>query len=215
MGNVLNNTIEQTSSTDGEIVVSPKCYAFVNEILNAGTEWMAISRTVELHVLQSLIRRGLLERTGFVKGRYGTRGRVRLVGDYTRIVCGEELGPRRPRTRKAEPPPPVPSGWVQFERALLPLDRSAVARFLDETSSTAQREFEKRKQDGLTDTRVTEAVRGLRGERLIAKLRELEAEYALGFREFLTTKLGFTTELIAILGVPECGPDTPEPMVRR
>jgi hypothetical protein len=211
----LNNTIQTATDGASEIIISPKCYTYLTEILNAGADaqWVPISRAIEHHVLHTLEKRGLLERAGFVKGRYGTRGKVRLIGDYTRVTCGVSA----PQTRRihVKKMPPAPDGVFQVPQAALPLDRRQVSRFLDETSPTAQREFEKRRQDGLTDVQVIDAVRGLRGDRLIAKLRDIEAQHEMTFDQFLTVKLGFTSELITILGVPECGPDTPEPLVRR
>jgi len=99
---------------------------------------------------------------------------------------------------------------IQIPKAALPLNHAQVTAYLDAVSSTSQREFEKRKQDGLTDVEVSKAIKGLRGPSLIAKMRELEAVQDQSFEQYLHT-LGFPSEMIFILGIPKVGVDTPDP----
>lgn len=97
-------------------------------------------------------------------------------------------------------------GVVSIPRAALPFDHAKVRQYLEAVAPNAQRAFEQRKQEGLTDVEVSRAIKGLKGGMLVAKMRELEATTNQTFREHLTT-LGFTSEMIDVLGIPEVGPD--------
>lgn len=97
----------------------------------------------------------------------------------------------------------------ELPRAWLPLDRTKVTQFIQATTSTQQREFEKTKQDGLSDVEVSKAIKGLKGEALFAKMRELEDRHNETFQDHIIRQFGI--HFFDILGIPETGPDSPDP----
>lgn len=104
--------------------------------------------------------------------------------------------------------PSFPRGFVPIPETMLPLDFTKVRQYMEAVNGNAQREFERRKQNGLTEQEVTRAIKGLSGPLLLAKLRQLEDEQGQTFEQYLNVGLGFPSEMIKLFGIPEPGPDT-------
>jgi hypothetical protein len=80
--------------------------------------------------------------------------------------------------------------------------------YLDAVRGDAQREFERRKQEGPTDVEFAKATKGLKGQALRQKIRELDVQFDMDFETFIRGQ--FPSEMVTILGIPEAGPDQPD-----
>jgi hypothetical protein len=88
-------------------------------------------------------------------------------------------------------------------------DHGKVRAYLDAVNSNSQREWEKRRQEGLTDVELAKATKGLRGQALQKKTHEFFEAQNQTFEDYLRS-LGFESIMIEVLGVPDVGPDTPD-----
>lgn len=159
------------------------------------------------------LREGFLEVDTRPQGR-GTE--VTAAKVLINLADYERNANRAPRATGAPRAPRAQSdgrGVVQIPKAALPLDHAKVREYLDAVRGDAQREFERRKQDGLTDVEFAKATKGLKGTALRQKMRELDAQFDMDFETFIRGM--FPSELVTILGIPEPGPDTAEQKPRR
>jgi hypothetical protein len=182
------------------IGLSPKTFNAAIALFDRVTDGDGyISGEVDRYCLTWLRRKGVVE---------GTIGRLRL------LVSRDQLYEQEPSARGRNSPVPPAEGVMQIPASMLPLDRDVVLHFLDATSSASQREYEKRRQDGVTSEQVSAQIKGLRGPALIAKLHEIEDASEQTFDQFLRLSMGFSHELITILGIAQ-GHDTADQRTQR
>lgn len=205
-----------------KIRLSARAYALATKLGELGARQKPVDVTSEMvgPPLAELVAKKVVKRSGMTMGRYGKKGTVKLIHAANEI----ERAPDRasgaapaatPAASSARVAPHGVSGPEMSALRRVLADHVKVRTYLDAVSDESQRRFEQRRQEALTDVEVSRAIKGLRGDKLIEKMHEMEKLHTLSFKQYLLLPqehggLGFDPVLVDLLGIPAVGTDTPD-----